>query len=178
MLRQSSVRGFVTSRALEAGVCRTVPAGRCELVSARQTGWRPEYLRVALLSAQVSLCVGLYFTYPIMLFPAIQILEDTLFTRGALVAESRRSLFRAALVLLTATVALGVPNFGLFISLIGSSCCALLAFVLPCVFYLKLHSDQLGPAEIALNAIAIFVGVAGAVLGTSNSITRSLGILS
>lgn len=33
------------------------------------------------------------------------------------------------------------PDFGLFISFLGSTCCSLLGFVLPVVFYLQIFAD-------------------------------------
>ncbi|KAF4739344.1 U2 snRNP-associated SURP domain-containing protein [Perkinsus olseni] len=66
---------------------------------------------------RVSLCIGLYFTYPLMLFPVYELI-DTFF-------DSTLSY-----VTLTAILAASIPNFGAFISLVGASASAALAFVI------------------------------------------------
>merc|ERR550525_543186 len=74
------------------------------------------------------LCISLFFTYPIMLFPVFSILEKKL-------AISTNSVFskflRLSVVLLTGLIVLNVPNFGQLMALVGSSCCTLLAFIMP-----------------------------------------------
>lgn len=45
---------------------------------------------------------------------------------------------RLALVALTGVVAIAVPNFAVLMSLIGATCCTLLAFILPASFHLSI----------------------------------------
>lgn len=94
------------------------------------------------------LCIGLFFTYPLMLFPVFEVLQPAFLSvcripDDAVTRERAVTLLRAAVVLLTAVVAAGVPNFGHFISFIGSTCCALLAFVLPTYFYWQLFREDM-----------------------------------
>jgi len=51
----------------------------------------------------------------------------------------KRLFFRSLFVLMTATGAMLVPKFGLFINLIGSFACTALAFILPVWIYNKSH---------------------------------------
>lgn len=79
---------------------------------------------------KLSFVVGLYFTYPVMMHPCWQIVEKWLDSSSSSY-NHRRNIMRAGGVLLTGCIAAGVDNFGTFISLVGSSCCSLLALILP-----------------------------------------------
>lgn len=60
-------------------------------------------------------------------------------------ARSRSLIFaavRTCLVLLIAVVAISVPGFGLFISLVGSLACASLSFIVPCLCHLMLFKSD------------------------------------
>ena len=72
---------------------------------------------------KLSLCVALYLTYPVMLFPVWLVAPAGGWGRSALVAG-------------TAAVAYSCPDFGKFLGLVGASICTLLGFVLPSVFHL------------------------------------------
>ncbi|TYZ66610.1 hypothetical protein PybrP1_004476 [[Pythium] brassicae (nom. inval.)] len=110
------------------------------------------------------LCAGLFFTHPVMLFPVFEVLKPLVRVKsgqrgrregregsldrssgtvegpvGDQVDETKSALLRATVVLITALIAAGVPNFGRFIAFIGSTCCALLGFVLPALFYLRIY---------------------------------------
>ena len=50
---------------------------------------------------------------------------------------------RAGVVLAVGLVATVVPGFGVFVSLIGSLCCAVLAFVIPTLAHLRLFGHEL-----------------------------------
>ena len=90
---------------------------------------------------QIALSVGLYFTFPVMMFPVYQILDSY---RGAKDAEAdfKSNIVRFVVVFASAFVASAVPSFSSFIVLVGSSTCALLALILPAVFSLKLQSSS------------------------------------
>ncbi|KAF1322925.1 Amino acid/auxin permease, partial [Globisporangium splendens] len=131
------------------------------------------------------LCAGLFFTYPVMLFPVFEVLQPLVSSGSAKEGESSQSLekkamlLRASVVLLTAIIAAGIPNFGRFISFIGSTCCSLLGFVLPTYFYLRIFdSDGLTPVALPkkmllytimlLGLVAFVVGVVDAVVSILN----------
>lgn len=88
-----------------------------------------------------ALCLALYLTYPIMMFPIWHITED-LFSQLHDNAFLNTS-FRCILVILTAIVAYSVPNFGSFLSLVGSSICTILGFILPCYFHLAVMRNEM-----------------------------------
>lgn len=77
---------------------------------------------------QLGLCVNLFLTFPVMMNPVYEVVERR-------VCEGRYSLWvRWGLVLGVSLVALLVPNFADFLSLVGSSVCVVLGFVLPALF--------------------------------------------
>ena len=120
-------------------------------------------LPVAMKSA---LCIGLYFTHPLCLYPVHQILEAGCYTARGCVARSQQNGLRLALVSVTALCAITIPNFGIFLSLIGSSCAALLALILPSAFHLKLRWHTTGPLSKARDAAVLLIGVAAGIVGT------------
>ncbi|KAL5999493.1 hypothetical protein ACLOJK_037778 [Asimina triloba] len=77
-------------------------------------------------------------------------------------------LFRAASVLALAVIASFVPGFGALVSLVGSTFCALLSFVLPAIFHLALATPSF-PQRILDRCISLF-GVAFACYGTYTAV--------
>eukprot|EP00415_Alexandrium_ostenfeldii_P004142 UN4142 len=77
---------------------------------------------------KVSLCLGLLLTYPIMCFPVIELVEETLgrTSDSTKVDMAKRNFLRAGFVLATGIIAYVVPRFGVFISLVGASASAAL----------------------------------------------------
>ena len=88
---------------------------------------------------RVGMAIGLFFTYPMMMFPVSQIWDDILLGSdlSGPTTPYKQYLIRVLLGVITGFVARAVPDFGLFISLVGSSCCALLAFVMPAAIHLE-----------------------------------------
>jgi len=81
-------------------------------------------------------CLGVFFTYPVMLFPLYQVTESKFRCLKDTERCWRRIAFRTTLVILTGVIGMQIPHFGLFLGLIGSVACSLLAFVLPALFHL------------------------------------------
>mmetsp|Transcript_91 Transcript_91/g.267 ORF Transcript_91/g.267 Transcript_91/m.267 type:complete len:295 (+) Transcript_91:3-887(+) len=121
---------------------------------------------------KVSLCVGLLLTYPIMCFPVIELMEEFLGrTSDSTKADvAKRNALRSVFVLVTGTVAYLIPKFGVFISLVGASASAALAFVLPSLFYLKLRYEKMSRLELWRETGCILFGLLGGCLGTLNAI--------
>ncbi|KAF4731050.1 hypothetical protein FOZ62_008822 [Perkinsus olseni] len=117
-------------------------------------------------------CLGIFFTYPIMMFPVFQLIEhkwQRFFAAQEEGGRRHQMVFRACLVVVTGLIALmgmNVPNFGLYLSLIGSVCCTLLAFILPALFHLnrpgkrmeddkkRIRADRLDKIIIAFGVVA------------------------
>ena len=103
-----------------------------------------------------ALCLGLYLTFPVMMFPIWNIVESPTINKRS------RMLLRSSLVVGSATVAYLVPNFGKFLALVGSSICTLLGFVFPSYFHLHTMGRELPLHE---KAIDIFLLIGGASFG-------------
>ncbi|KAK4347566.1 hypothetical protein RND71_033905 [Anisodus tanguticus] len=115
---------------------------------------------------QLGLCIDLFLAFPLMMNPVYEVMERRF-------CEGRYCLWlRWLVVLIVSFVALTVPNFADFMSLVGSSVCVVLGFVLPALFHLIAFKDELGWCSLALDAAFIVMDTAFAVYGTSSSLMR------
>ncbi|XP_022739508.1 amino acid transporter AVT3C-like [Durio zibethinus] len=113
---------------------------------------------------QLGLCINLFFTFPLMMNPVYEVVERRF-------CDSRYCLWlRWVVVLGVSLVALLVPNFADFLSLVGSSVCCALGFVLPASFHLMVFKNELGWNGLILDAAIVVLGVIMAVSGTSSSL--------
>ncbi|KAK4347565.1 hypothetical protein RND71_033904 [Anisodus tanguticus] len=123
-------------------------------------------LGLGLLSTfvQIGLCINLFISFPLMMNPVYEIMERRF-------CEGRYCLWLRWLVVLAVTfVALVVPNFADFLSLVGSSVCIVLGFVLPALFHWIVFKDELRWHGLALDAAFIVMGTVFAVYGTYYSL--------
>ena len=67
-------------------------------------------------------------------------------------------------MVLTALVAMGVPQFGLFINLIGSVACTMLAFFVPVKIYNTVFKDEITKQKRRLHTTICILGVIGGAL--------------
>ncbi|XP_028784900.1 amino acid transporter ANT1-like [Neltuma alba] len=133
-------------------------------------------------TVKVGLCLGLVFTFPIMVHPVNEIVEgwlkrfkwfkylhadDNDSTRlGRIGTYVNRAILVTGLVVMASRV----PAFGEFASLVGSSVSVLISFVLPATFHLKLFGSSLHMWQKALDFVLVFVGSVFAVYGTYSAI--------
>lgn len=115
-------------------------------------------------AVQVGLCINLFFTFPIMMNPVHEVVE-----RWAC-GKQYCIWLRWAVVAAVSLVALLVPNFTDFLSLVGSSVGCILAFVLPASFHLRVFRPDMGWLGVAADAGIILIGVILAVSGTYTSV--------
>lgn len=119
---------------------------------------------------QLGLCINLFFTFPLMMNPVHEVFERRL-------AGKRFSLWiRWAAVLVVALVALSVPNFADFLSLVGSSVCCTLGFVLPALFHLRVFREDMSRWATAADLGIIVVGIVFAVYGTYSSLVEIFSV--
>ncbi|GJP52141.1 hypothetical protein CLOM_g11237 [Closterium sp. NIES-68] len=130
---------------------------------------------------KLGLCVGLFFTFPVMMHPVHEIFERRIMLTLAFqrhvqpYPRLRRFLLRAVralIVLAAAMVAVQVPGFATFIAFVGSSVCALLAFVLPATFHLQILGTEASWGTILSNSALIAFGLAFAAYGTYSTVWR------
>ncbi|KAG0572037.1 hypothetical protein KC19_VG064100 [Ceratodon purpureus] len=113
---------------------------------------------------KICLCTGLIFTYPMMMHPVYEVAERRLF-------QGRHcQLLRTLIVLCTAWTAVSVPHFGNFLSLVGSSVCCLLSFVLPGWMHLRVFGDEMSKLARGVDYFLIVGGVVFGILGTVSSL--------
>ncbi|PHU26824.1 Amino acid transporter ANTL2 [Capsicum chinense] len=117
---------------------------------------------------QLGLCINLFFTFPLMMNPVYEVMERRF-------CEGRYCVWLRWLVVLGVTfIALVVPNFADFLSLVGSSVCIVLGFVLPALFHLIAFKNELRWHGLASDAALIVMGTVFAVYGTSSSLIEIL----
>ncbi|KAF5207707.1 Amino acid transporter avt3c [Thalictrum thalictroides] len=115
---------------------------------------------------QLALCINLFFTFPLMMNPVYEVFERRF-------SDGRYSLWlRWILVLGVSLVALMVPNFADFMSLVGSSVCSVLGFVLPALFHLLAFKDDIERRGKFLDVAIMCFGLVLGVSGTWSSILQ------
>ena len=120
---------------------------------------------------KLALCLGLYLTFPIMLFPVNEVLEDLILGEGS----RGNKTFRACVVVISAVIAWLIPDFGQFLSLVGASICTILGLILPCYFHLQaFERSELKWWELMLDWFLIGFGIAFGILGTYQSFVSLL----
>ncbi|XP_059651173.1 amino acid transporter AVT3B-like [Cornus florida] len=119
---------------------------------------------------QLGLCVNLFFTFPLMMNPVYEVV-------GRRFCGGRCSLWvRWLLVIVVNLVALLVPNFTDFLSLVGSSICCVLGFVLPSLFHYLTFKDEMGWKGVYRDVGIMILGIALAVTGTWSSLAEIFSV--
>ncbi|CAG2229789.1 PAT [Mytilus edulis] len=117
------------------------------------------------------LCLALFFTYPVMMFPVMKILE------GYLMSNPEKHIWRGnalrvIMVLITGMVVMVIPNFATLMALVGATCCTMLAFVLPGLFHMTIFKGSLTIYEVIIDWTLMFIGIVGAIIGTIDAFKR------
>ncbi|KAJ7570197.1 hypothetical protein O6H91_01G110000 [Diphasiastrum complanatum] len=117
---------------------------------------------------KVSQCTGLFFCFRVNIDPVYELLERR-------VVQGKPSMvLRSILVLGIAVTAIAVPNFGDFVSLVGSSVSCTLGFILPALFHLRLFRGRLSLGKTVLDYSFIAFGV---IFGAWGTISAAASIL-
>ena len=126
---------------------------------------------------KLALCLALYLTYPIMMFPVSDVLENMFLSDARRPPHSYvpSRAFRLSVVVATATVAYAVPNFGKFLELVGASICTLLGFILPCVFHIRIFGrSRMRTWQYLLDVCIILLGIFFGIVGTIEAVGKLL----
>ena len=120
---------------------------------------------------KLGLCFNLFFTLPIMMNPVYEIVERRFW-------GGRYCLWlRWFSVLVVTFVALLVPNFADFLSLVGSGVCCALGFVLPSLFHYLVFKDEMGRAawwsDVTIFVLGIVLGISGTWYALQEMFARS-----
>ncbi|XP_015690543.2 amino acid transporter ANT1-like [Oryza brachyantha] len=123
-------------------------------------------------AVKIVLCVALALTFPMMMHPIHEIAEARLFPpggwarkRGGGVERAAVRSSRVAVVAALSAVACFVPAFGEFASFVGSTVCAMLSFVLPALFHLRLVGAAASPWRRAVDGGFLLLGLGFAAHG-------------
>ncbi|XP_020592721.1 amino acid transporter ANTL3-like [Phalaenopsis equestris] len=120
------------------------------------------------IAVQIGLCINLFFTLPIMMNPVYEVAERWACGKQFCIW------LRWGLVLSVSLVTLLVPNFTDFLSLVGSSVCCILGFVLPAAFHLKVFGSEMSWIAVVSDAAIIVIGVFFTVSGTYSTVMEIL----
>ncbi|KAK2984448.1 hypothetical protein RJ640_026935 [Escallonia rubra] len=121
-------------------------------------------------SVKLGLCVNLFFTFPLMMNPVYEVFERRFW-------DGNYCLWmRWGVVLVVSLVALLVPNFTDFLSLVGSSTCCGLGFVLPALFHYRAFTDEMGWKGRCLDLSIIVLGAFLGLSGTWFSLSEILSV--
>eukprot|EP01114_Cavostelium_apophysatum_P008085 TRINITY_DN2036_c0_g2_i1.p1 TRINITY_DN2036_c0_g2~~TRINITY_DN2036_c0_g2_i1.p1 ORF type:complete len:449 (-),score=121.61 TRINITY_DN2036_c0_g2_i1:7-1353(-) len=127
---------------------------------------------------KLALSLVLIFAYPLQMFPVIQILERLIIPKNLGIARPWldtlvRNVMRACLAALSLGMAKAIPYFGLFSALVGTFSNSFMAFIFPCIAYLKLFrhdEDKDKRPRWWMTAFCIFViliGIIGMGVGSA-----------
>jgi len=140
--------------------------------------------------AKLCMCFVIYFTLPLKLFPAVQVIEGTIVGRledelvseiipmpgsfGKFVTDKKRIGLRLLLASVPVLIASVLSDFGFVVEFVGAFCLGLIGFALPPVMYLCLHrtpdtTNRLSPLNITLHLGLAVLG-AGATAYTTQQV--------
>lgn len=123
---------------------------------------------------QVGLCTAVAFTFPLAVLPVHDIIELKLksskwFQMLCHNSEAKdwlgSQLARILVVVALAILATAAPGFVQLISIMGSTISALISFVLPAAFHLKIMGSSLGRKQRILDYFILLVGLVFALHG-------------
>ena len=126
-------------------------------------------------AVKIGLCIALAFTFPVMMHPIHEIVEARIRSSRCFQKFSQNvggpnwlalHASRIMVVIILAVVASYVPAFGAFIAFVGSTVCALLAFVLPTAFHLSIVGSSMSLWRRLLDYGFLLFGLVFAVYGT------------
>ncbi|KAH9302975.1 hypothetical protein KI387_014558, partial [Taxus chinensis] len=138
------------------------------------------------VAVKAGLCMALLFTFPVMMHPVHEMFEMKLMKSFwfqklsysfSWVQLVLLKILRAGTVVILAVLALSVPGFGIFVSLVGSTVCALLAFVFPALIHLRTFKDSLNAPQKAFDMVIFTFGTIFAVYGTYSTCVEVMGIV-
>ena len=75
---------------------------------------------------------------------------------------------RSTIIVLITVIALIIPDFSVFLNLVGSICCGAVAFVLPPILYNLQFKASMSVSRTCLNYAVILFGVVGSTLSVIN----------
>ncbi|KAI9308426.1 transmembrane amino acid transporter protein-domain-containing protein [Cunninghamella echinulata] len=129
----------------------------------------------AKIAAQVIITLHVLFAAPILLTSLSLDLEKMFrinsFHHSKYIEFGLRVLLRIIMIVVVAVIAIKVPYFGDFLSLLGAFSNCALVLIFPVVFYLKLTGVRNKPwYELVVCALIVVLGVVGLIFGSKDAI--------
>ncbi|KAG9144778.1 hypothetical protein Leryth_017255 [Lithospermum erythrorhizon] len=121
-------------------------------------------------AVQLGLCINLFFTFPLMMNPVYDVLERRVFD------GSYCLWIRWLVVFVISLIALYVPGFTDFISLVGCSACCVLGLVFPALFHYIVFKDEMSPTRAMMDIAVIVVGLVFGISGTWYSLQEIFAV--
>ena len=132
------------------------------------------------------ICYNVFSSYPIQVFVIFNIVEENSFFHKRSDSSNRKQvksiIVRSLIVIAITITALVIPNFLLFLNITGSVGAALLAFVLPPLYYVQTRGVKrrenegkgLGYSEELFNYFLILFGLVGMVCSVTSTLKTFL----
>lgn len=115
------------------------------------------------ITVKILYSLAICLTAPLMLFPALKIIEKCIFSKSdsgkdSVTIKWSKNIYRTILCILCAAIAFGIggDNLDKFVSLVGSIACVPLCFIFPGMFHLKVSNKR---QDVILNFALITFGV-------------------
>lgn len=112
------------------------------------------------------LMIAQFGSFPVQMFPVFAMSERWLFTPHTKHVEWKRTAMRALLAVIICFVAVAIPRFGMFMSLVGGVGSSTLSFSVPAVLYAQYYREKGNLSTLALvcSIGIVLFGAAAAVL--------------
>lgn len=135
----AAVIGFVGMLYIGFGIFCTViwKDGIEEIITSQVADFAPQALQFSVI---ILFCFNLLFSYPLVLYPAHLIVENTLYHDWPKTKRRQwtKNFSRFLLVTFTVAVTMAVgENIGKFLGILGAVTCTPIAFTFPAMFHLK-----------------------------------------
>jgi len=120
------------------------------------------------------LCISLFFSYPIMLFPVTRMLQRKYVTCKGLPPNSPSKtptthflplLIRFCIVTLSGIIVCLIPNFSDLMNIIGAVFGTILAFIMPALCHYAIFRKSIERGDLILDCVLVVVGCMGCLLG-------------
>ena len=120
------------------------------------------------------LCISLFFSYPIMLFPVTRMLQRKCSGLNNQQSPSKTlqstlkplpMLIRFILVTLSGLIVCLVPNFSTLMNIIGAVFGTLLAFIMPGLCHYAIFRNNINRSDVIMDYMLIVIGCLGCFLG-------------
>lgn len=130
-----------------------------------------------LITVNTLLLIYSLLCYPFVGIALIHTVETSLLSSSALAVSERRWYIISRLLLIISSLffALLIPRYSVVLAISGTLK-AMLGFILPCLFHLKLRADELSTVNIVMDFLILALGIAIVFIGTAGYVFQMIVI--